>query len=157
MTPELKTAAKVAAVSQIQNVRLTFVHSDLQPGFEKVLNGKSEIQIDHRMTEYIVREDELQLILEFKLKIVVESAEEKTAPQPGETSTPPLEIHAKFCVDYTVKDLKTFSEQDIQAFAKINAVFNSWPYWREIVQSTFWRMGLPPFVIPVFRMPLKSD
>ena len=109
------------------------------------------------MTEYTAHDDELQLLLEFKLKIVAEPSEEKTDSQPNETPKPPLEIHATFCVDYTIKDLKSFSEPDIQAFAKINAVFNTWPYWREIVQSTFWRMGLPPFVIPVFRMPIKSE
>ena len=39
----------------------------------------------------------------------------------------------------------------IEAFANTDAVYHAWPYWREFVQSSMARMGLPPIMIPLFR------
>ncbi len=41
-------------------------------------------------------------------------------------------------------------------FASLNGVFNAWPYFREFLQSATTRMGLPQFVLPVFRI-RKAD
>jgi hypothetical protein len=37
-------------------------------------------------------------------------------------------------------------------FAGLNGVFNAWPYFREFLQSATTRMGIPQFVLPVFRV-----
>lgn len=39
------------------------------------------------------------------------------------------------------------ADDDIQLFAKINGVYNCWPYIREVVSSTFARLGYPPFTL----------
>lgn len=39
-----------------------------------------------------------------------------------------------------------------KAFANINAVFNAWPFFRELVHSTLGRMGLQPIALPVYRV-----
>jgi hypothetical protein len=39
-----------------------------------------------------------------------------------------------------------------QAFANVNGIYNVWPYFRELVHSTVARMGLPPLIIPVYRV-----
>lgn len=39
------------------------------------------------------------------------------------------------------------------AFANINAVFNAWPFFRELVHSMLGRMGLQPISLPVYRIP----
>jgi hypothetical protein len=38
------------------------------------------------------------------------------------------------------------------AFCRTNAMVHVWPYFRETVQSTTWRMGLPPFPMPLFKI-----
>lgn len=38
------------------------------------------------------------------------------------------------------------------AFAETNSVLHAWPYFRELAQSTAWRMGFPPFPLPLFRI-----
>lgn len=43
-------------------------------------------------------------------------------------------------------------DADAEAFARINAVFNAWPYWRELVQSTVVRMGFPSPHVPLLRV-----
>ncbi len=64
---------------------------------------------------------------------------------------PALSIDCTFILAYTASELETLSEAEVRAFAEINGVFNAWPYWREFVQNTAARMGLPRIVVPVFR------
>jgi preprotein translocase subunit SecB len=57
----------------------------------------------------------------------------------------------------TVRLVYTFSARvpsnsDLQEFAKVNGVYNAWPYLREIVHSTTLRMGIPPLMLPLFRI-----
>jgi hypothetical protein len=40
-------------------------------------------------------------------------------------------------------------------FAKINGLFNVWPFFRELVHSTTMRMGIPPMLLPALR--IQSD
>ncbi len=63
-----------------------------------------------------------------------------------------LSIETSFALYYSIKSVGDFGDESIKAFAFTNGIFNAWPYWREYVQSTAARMGLPPIVIPVFRL-----
>jgi hypothetical protein len=64
-----------------------------------------------------------------------------------------LRVTATFVVAYSVKSFEGIGDDHIRAFSAINGVFNAWPYWREFVQNTTARMGLPmPVVIPVYRL-----
>jgi hypothetical protein len=47
-------------------------------------------------------------------------------------------------------------QEHLAAFAKVNGIYNVWPYFRELVQSMGSRLGLPPVVLPVFRVPRPS-
>ena len=49
-------------------------------------------------------------------------------------------------------DEESFSSEELEAFGEVNAVFNAWPYWRELVQASLARMLLPPLTLPVFRV-----
>jgi hypothetical protein len=63
---------------------------------------------------------------------------------------PHFQIRAEFILVYHLATLSQYSEQSLSAFAQTNGVFNAWPYWREFIQSTTARMGIPPVVVPVF-------
>lgn len=69
---------------------------------------------------------------------------------------PPLKICATFGVGYKVSSLKGLEKKNFDAFGKLNAVYNAWPYWREYVQSIAVRMGLPPIPIPVYVLPERD-
>lgn len=47
--------------------------------------------------------------------------------------------------------------QSVAAFAEFNATFNAWPYWREYLQSTTVRMGLPPVTERTLSVPNLSE
>ena len=44
------------------------------------------------------------------------------------------------------------NEGALELFAQANGTFNLWPYWREFVQSTSTRMGLPALTVPSYRI-----
>jgi hypothetical protein len=60
-----------------------------------------------------------------------------------------LEIEAEFALRYRLTQQGVHDSNSVDAFAKMNGVYNAWPYWREFVQSTVARMGLPPLVVGV--------
>ena len=63
------------------------------------------------------------------------------------------EIRGTFELSYKVPDDESFSSEELDAFGQVNAVFNAWPYWRELVQASLARMSMPLLTVPVFRLP----
>ncbi|MGC9454824.1 MAG: hypothetical protein ACP5HU_08150 [Phycisphaerae bacterium] len=63
-----------------------------------------------------------------------------------------VRITVTFELTYRCEAVGGLSDEALEAFGKINGVYNAWPYWREFVHSTTVRMGLPPLIIPVFRL-----
>ncbi|HEV8242927.1 MAG TPA: hypothetical protein VGV60_11205 [Candidatus Polarisedimenticolia bacterium] len=64
------------------------------------------------------------------------------------------DISATLALRYSVpgESLKSFRPEAVQAFAETNGVYNAWPYWRELLQNTAGRLGIPGIVAPVFRL-----
>jgi len=63
-----------------------------------------------------------------------------------------VRIEARFALTYAITSQENLTEDNYEAFAQRNGVYNAWPYWREFVQSTTVRMGLPPLTLPVYRV-----
>lgn len=61
------------------------------------------------------------------------------------------EVRGVFELSYQVPVDETFSEDELEAFGSINAVFNAWPYWRELVQASLARMNMPVLTVPLYR------
>lgn len=61
------------------------------------------------------------------------------------------EINASFIAEYriTCDDLGIDA---IEEFAKRNAAYHVWPYWREYAQSICSRMQLPQVIMPMFQL-----
>ena len=67
-----------------------------------------------------------------------------------------VEIEATLELVYDSPDVGKFNQEALDWFGRLNGVYNGWPYWREFVQNATTRMGLPPLVIPTFRLPKIS-
>ena len=61
-------------------------------------------------------------------------------------------MKVSFEVSYRLPEAFSASARELQEFAEVNGVFNVWPYCREFIQTTTARMGLPPVVLPLFRV-----
>jgi hypothetical protein len=65
---------------------------------------------------------------------------------------PVVRIRTVFEVTYTLPEELVASEDELNAFAKLNGTFNAWPYARALIQTLSTSMNLPPITIPVFRV-----
>jgi hypothetical protein len=67
-------------------------------------------------------------------------------------ASPVVAIAATTQLSYLVNPHARLNADDLADFATVNAPFNAWPYWREFVQSSLNRLGLPPIALPLFRI-----
>lgn len=66
--------------------------------------------------------------------------------------TAPVSVECDFEADYELLEGFTLSPDAARAFKDGNAVFNLWPYFREYLQSSLQRMGMPAFTAPFLRL-----
>jgi len=59
-----------------------------------------------------------------------------------------VEILATFEAEYQLVSIDDFDEDGMSHFLNRNVSHHVWPYWREFVQSTCSKMGIPEIVIP---------
>jgi hypothetical protein len=62
-------------------------------------------------------------------------------------------MKVQFELEYRLPSEFLASRSELAAFAKVNGVFNAWPYFREFLQSTSQKMDLPVILLPVYRVP----
>lgn len=63
-----------------------------------------------------------------------------------------LEVSARIEAIYTITTNSNFTPYQLKCFAKANGMLNVWPYWRDFVQSSVQRAGLPALALPLFRV-----
>lgn len=71
--------------------------------------------------------------------------------------SPLFEVDCVYQTAYTVDDPSTITKEHIVAFSEANAIFNLWPYFRQVSQDSMIRCGIPPRVIPFLRMAPKRQ
>jgi hypothetical protein len=64
-----------------------------------------------------------------------------------------------FDATYRIPATVSAPEDVLNEFAEINGIFNAWPDFREFVHAALARMGLPTFILPVYRLtaPKRSE
>lgn len=63
-----------------------------------------------------------------------------------------VEVTARIRVEYSrPAHREQFDSEDADVFARVNGIYNAWPYLREFVQTSLGRLGLPPFELPLLR------
>jgi hypothetical protein len=96
--------------------------------------------------------DRLAIEVGFRLAELHDDDEAQQAEPPEQQS---LIARADFGIEYaTTMRVKS---SDAEKFAATNGVFNAWPYWRQLVQSMTAAMGVPPIVVPAFRVPVPDS
>lgn len=64
-------------------------------------------------------------------------------------------ISARFVAEYTIAEGDPLLSDDLEAFARVNGLFNLQAFWREFICSCCARAGFPPFMLPPYN-PVKS-
>jgi hypothetical protein len=138
-TPEvLDLAAPVSSVIQVKSIRLVGCQTKSSPSSTVV---RQQLHVEHRPTAS--RHGDTLLVT---IDVHVWTH--------GEESERAIDIYATFLLTYEIGEHE-FEQANLDAFAKLNGMFNLWPYIREFVQAMSVRMGLPALTLPVYR-PLAS-
>lgn len=66
-----------------------------------------------------------------------------------------MEVESVLAATYSINRENEPSREAVQVFAEENGLFHVWPYWRELVQSSCSRVGVP--VMPVEMRPGKVE
>ncbi len=140
--PDMDRAMKVARRVDLRDIRLLSGRvRQAERVAGKADKGRIDINVQTKST-FDKRGKSATVRTRFRLKVFDESAAKQIA-----------DVSAEFSLVYALADCSDITSEDVRSFGQANGVFNAWPYWREWVQSSFSRMGLPPFVVPVFRLP----
>jgi hypothetical protein len=67
-----------------------------------------------------------------------------------------MSLDAKVRIAYRIDKLQSFNADQLDAFGQSNGRYNAWPYLREHVQNTTLKAGLPPVVVPIYRLGLTG-
>lgn len=141
-----RQAAGIARNSHLQSINMRSLHVDLlsDPSAEA---REVALENQHRVEHFFTPETTespafLRVRIHFNLLVRdVERAEEL------------FRLGVVFDAEYALnRNMPPGVAESLNAFSATNAVLNVWPYYREVVQSTTWRMGLPPFPLPLFRI-----
>jgi len=63
------------------------------------------------------------------------------------------ELTSLYVVEYKYSDKDLGDDADtLIEFAERNSPYHIWPFWRELIMSTFQRANIPKFVLPTFQI-----
>jgi hypothetical protein len=94
----------------------------------------------------VFRKGDHSLIFGIDFKCTARTTEEGAKPQDL------IKISCVLEAEYSVNPEFEPRDDQIKAFHAGNAIFNSWPYFREFVQNSVVRMHLPPPPVPFLRL-----
>ena len=141
--------SRIVSVVQIEGVRLreASCRSAVRPS-EIAPKLVARPSWDVSVTKEPGDDGALLINADFRLDVLRTADEDQEALQ--------AEVQGLFELSYRIPDEERFSTHELEAFARINAVFNAWPYWRELVQASLTRMSMPVFTVPVYRVPSSN-
>lgn len=67
----------------------------------------------------------------------------------GKSTASHIEVAANFILRYRFSGDAPMSQDELELFCRRIGGMAAWPYWREFVQSSVTRMGLPPLTVPM--------
>ncbi len=110
--------------------------------------GTFEVSIETETSSFYDT-DEHTLVVTAKCRM--DATAEKTESDESDEDEPVVQIGAVYVLGYAISEDSEFQQEQYDAFAEINGLFNLWPFWRELVHNLTMRMGLPPLTLPVRR------
>lgn len=139
----LALAVSVSSLVQISDVALVSLSAERSPSASQ---GEMVVTINVDNVELGVSPENGRIFVSPSFSLAARKRGD------DESSPPVVWIKAKFAVAYICESVGEIPQQNLEAFANTNGVYNAWPYWREIVMNTSMRLRVNPITIPVFRL-----
>ncbi len=154
---DMEIAARMAQWAVLEEIYLV----DAKINREPLLMAPEALSLEHKCSTEILKidkEKKLYFILcNFRVAAVDGKSPDKLV----------MKIEASFCASYVMKfppitpipdedDLESFLVR-FEYLTTINPISNTWPYWREFVQSMSTRMGFPALTVPLLEIAPKKS
>ncbi len=143
-TTNVLAAGRVAKAVELVQIRLASMRFNTALD----IDPPSEFRIKQFMTHrYQLEAEGASLVATLGYRLTLQTGDEDSR----ESETPSVEVEAFFQAFYRLKNSEGLSDSDFDCFAELNGTLNTYPYWRELVQSTTSRAGLGGITMPVWR------
>ncbi len=151
----------------IEDVYLRESRVKLAEKFEPKIGGQrieSQFRIFTKGSELVDLKDQesgvnlklFRAIVDTGLRFVGTPIESPTEDREPSDPLVLAEVFALFVAEYRMTSDQIPSQEVREEFAKQNALYHVWPYWREYLQSTCARFLLPSAIVPMFRLAKKD-
>lgn len=133
-------------VSAVQLVSVDLERTSAQIHHERLIgndDGEWPLKVSEPLYRSTILPEQKMLYCGVRFRLVIGPNEAK----------PLIEVEAEYCLLYKMPEGTPCSEEIARHFAGRNAVFNAWPFFREHAHSMVAKMGVPPVVLPLFRLP----
>lgn len=138
---QLKLVAQITPHVEIEDVRLLRLSAKVYANGDADAGRKVRLQLSTSS-----RCSQVGTKLAAEVRFGVRGVQEQDATKRV------VDLSAVLELSYRLSKEVELTPQQLRAFGKVNALYNAWPYWRELVQTTVARMGLPRLIVPVFRV-----
>lgn len=138
---ELKPVAEFQQHSVLDSIRLKEFHARSGDLPEKA-SGALRLDLQHE-----TRSSEIKLTTA-RFDVVLKMSATLT----GEAELTLFELDCCLEASYALARNFKPSEEQVASFRKANVLFHCWPYLRELVHNTAWRMGLMLPPLPLLRV-----
>jgi hypothetical protein len=155
---EIKLAFEVHQNATINRIRLARAKVVSQ-AIDEALTSHIAVTFTFKSKPMKAPTNVLRLEIAFRMAGVEQKDEGKEEPlqkKPGDKKPEPVvSVECAYEVDYVLREGFEITPEHVKAFRDGNAIFNSWPYFREYLQNNLQRMGLPPLTAPFLRLQPK--
>jgi hypothetical protein len=139
---EVRAGSALSQKCEIKQVSLRRAHVSLE-GSEESMVGPFSLRLSHHSNASAITDGVLRVGVVYQFQSYDSS----------ETPSLHFSIECEFDAVYLIEDTSYQpSEDSISAFKDGNAIFNTWPYAREFVQSMAARMAVNPPPLPLLRI-----
>jgi hypothetical protein len=147
---EAKLAIEVHQNAAIQRIRLARAKLTSQ-AVDEIAKSRVGVTFQFKSKPLSGPADVLRLEIAFRME-GVEETDEPAEKKPSAV----LLVDCAYEVDYALRDGFEITAERIKAFKDGNAIFNVWPFFREYLQNSLVRMGMPPLIAPFLRLEQKE-
>lgn len=146
-----QSAAELNAALEIQGKctlgRIALIKCNLEAfGHERQFKTPFKLNFTHECSAEL-KERQLVVLAEFNFESVDASESPRRA----------FNLGVSYDLSYDLEENCHPTPTQIDAFKKGNAVYNCWPYVRELLQNATARMGFTPPPLPLLRVKVKQD
>jgi hypothetical protein len=149
--PEQKEKCQVecqALISSVQLLTVTLVES-----VSKLMGAEQSesLVLSVERPQYRAHFDRTKSVLYCGVKLSL-----RLKPQDGKKDSVAFLCAAEYSLVYRVRDGISCSDECAMLFAERNAVFNAWPFFRELCFSQAGKSSFPHVMLPLFRLPMNN-